>query len=450
MKIIILFLLLLAVLPLSVRSNEQKKELEKRKSDTAKINFLVKAADRVKETNADSAILIWKNINKLCESALKKTKLPALIYFYKKKSGENYTNLAFFYDMRGEMKKALEYNFKALKITESINDLKTTATIYNNLGYIYNTQGKPEKAVSYFKKSIKLYIQLDDKKELANTYLNLGGVMGISKQYYESLSWLRKANGIYMSVHDTSGLTITMNNIGFIYMNVNEYDSALFFFNKCLSFFEKNGDFTGLANAYINIADLQLRKNQTVAAMKNSKKALDAAIQSKGAEVIAEANDFYSQVAAINGNYKDAYEYYRKAKKMRDSISNETSKKMAFEKDIQFKYEKKTAADSLKQLNERKLVAAQRKQERLELYGLYIGIGMLVVFGIFITNRFRVTHKQKHIIQEQHQQMERQKQAVEEQNREILDSIKYASRIQKALLPRDSSIQKDLDKLNKI
>jgi serine phosphatase RsbU (regulator of sigma subunit) len=71
---------------------------------------------------------------------------------------------------------------------------------------------------------------------------------------------------------------------------------------------------------------------------------------------------------------------------------------------------------------------AQIKQERTQRIALYIGLIMVLGFGIFVYNRLQITRKQKVVIEEQ-------KGMVEEKNQEILDSINYAKRIQTAILP---------------
>ncbi|HYG53442.1 MAG TPA: hypothetical protein VD905_21285 [Flavobacteriales bacterium] len=57
-------------------------------------------------------------------------------------------------------------------------------------------------------------------------------------------------------------------------------------------------------------------------------------------------------------------------------------------------------------------------------------------------NRFRVTRKQKHVIEEQ-------KGLVELKQKEVMDSIHYAKRIQQALLPTEKSVTKKLKDLKK-
>ena len=61
---------------------------------------------------------------------------------------------------------------------------------------------------------------------------------------------------------------------------------------------------------------------------------------------------------------------------------------------------------------------------------------------IFVINRFRVTNKQKKIIEEQKGIVEKQKEIVEEKQKEVLDSIHYAKRIQLSLLPQEKYIDK--------
>jgi hypothetical protein len=58
---------------------------------------------------------------------------------------------------------------------------------------------------------------------------------------------------------------------------------------------------------------------------------------------------------------------------------------------------------------------------------------VVVVFTIFLFNRFRVIRKQKKII--------------EEKQKEILDSIRYARRIQDAMLTSQSYIERNIKRL---
>ena len=65
-----------------------------------------------------------------------------------------------------------------------------------------------------------------------------------------------------------------------------------------------------------------------------------------------------------------------------------------------------------------------------------------------MVNRFRITNKQKKLIEAQKKIVETQKLIVEEKQQEILDSIYYARRIQRALVTSEFAINKHLKRLN--
>jgi hypothetical protein len=107
---------------------------------------------------------------------------------------------------------------------------------------------------------------------------------------------------------------------------------------------------------------------------------------------------------------------------------------------MKFNFEKKTIADSIKVAADKKINMAQLKQEKTQRYSLYGGLLLVVLFALFMVQRFRLTNKQKKII-------EVQKHVIEEKQKEMLDSIHYAKRIQRALLTSEKYIQRKMKEL---
>jgi len=62
--------------------------------------------------------------------------------------------------------------------------------------------------------------------------------------------------------------------------------------------------------------------------------------------------------------------------------------------------------------------------------------------------RDKLISKLDQLVNEKTAEIQQQKEEIEIKQNEIIDSIRYASRIQQALMPRDASIQKELNKLN--
>ena len=141
---------------------------------------------------------------------------------------------------------------------------------------------------------------------------------------------------------------------------------------------------------------------------------------------------------------------------MRESITNEATKKASIKNQLKYEYEKRAAADSVKNAEEQKVKDAQLvaqnaslKSEKTQRYALYGGLVLVVGFLIFVFNRFRVTNKQKKIIEEQKHLVDEAFEKLAEKNKEVLDSIHYAKRIQVALLPNEKYINRNLHKLNR-
>ena len=92
------------------------------------------------------------------------------------------------------------------------------------------------------------------------------------------------------------------------------------------------------------------------------------------------------------------------------------------------------------------------QKQKVVRNGFIGGLMLVLVFAGFIYNRFKVTQKQKIIIEQkeketQHQNeiITEQKLLVEEKNREIVDSIEYALRIQTAILPPRKIVKQYLE-----
>jgi len=82
----------------------------------------------------------------------------------------------------------------------------------------------------------------------------------------------------------------------------------------------------------------------------------------------------------------------------------------------------------------------QLDKEKTQRYAMYGGIFLLIIFGTFMFNRFKVTQKQKAVIELKEIETQHQKHLVEEKQKEIIESITYAKRLQEAILPPEEFI----------
>jgi serine phosphatase RsbU (regulator of sigma subunit) len=153
--------------------------------------------------------------------------------------------------------------------------------------------------------------------------------------------------------------------------------------------------------------------------------------------------DAYSMIyiAAKNlKNHQKALLYHEKYIEFKDSLINNANQKLLLQKE----FDAEMQADSIQnaelikvknaELNTEKSENNSRKQQGYFLAG---GLGLTLLFGLFVLNRYRLTKQQNQLIEEQ-------KKVVEAAHEEIKDSITYAKRIQNALLPPLSLVKKYL------
>ena len=75
----------------------------------------------------------------------------------KKNTGAALITIANSYSGSGFYTKAIEYNFKALRCFENINDTQTSEQSYNNIGVAYYYLLQYDKAIENYKKALQIY-----------------------------------------------------------------------------------------------------------------------------------------------------------------------------------------------------------------------------------------------------------------------------------------------------
>jgi len=199
-----------------------------------------------------------------------------------------------------------------------------------------------------------------------------------------------------------------------------------------------------LAKLYLNsgkllLAEKLLLKSQSLLLNINSNKLK--------IDNIADLSDLYYKM----GNYKKAMDYHLAFIVLKDSMLNDESYRKIMGQQAEFEYEKKAAADSVKVSEEKKMTNLQFKQEKTQRFALYGGLILVLIFAGFMFNRFKITQKQKNIIELKEEETKKQniiitqqKHLVEEKHKEITDSINYAERIQRSFLATKELLDENL------
>ena len=416
--------------------------------------------------------------------------------FYLKHLAAAYNNIGYLASNRGEISKAMYYHTKSLKISEEINDKEGIARTLNHFGYISYNRGDVSKSLDYYYQGLKIQETIKDKTGIANSLNNIANVHERFGDIPKGLEFYYKALKIQEGMNDKSGIAISLNNIaaayckqknytkalefndrsfkvkeeindkdgmayslnifGAIYYELSDFSKALDYYRKCLVIREEIKDKQGISNTASNISVTMLKLGKLNEAAEFANKSFVTAKELAYPESIKNAARTLKSVYEKQNKYKEAFEMYKLEIKMRDSVNNEETKKSALKKQFQYTYEKQAAQDSIKHSEEQKVKnaqlltqEAQLKVEKTQRFVLYGGLALVIALSGFVFKRFRLTQKQKAIIAQQKVHVDLAYDKLHVKNKEVMDSINYARRIQNSLLPTEKYISKAVNRTAK-
>jgi serine phosphatase RsbU (regulator of sigma subunit)/Tfp pilus assembly protein PilF len=403
-----------------------KRELKVVKNDSVKLILLYEIGDQeriLRISYWDSLHVFAKKIND------------------KEYESEILNNKAFIYQTQGNVKKAIEYFLKSLKLREKNKNLSGVANSYNNIGYVYSSVGKKEKALYYYLKSFKIRKELNDDVGTASSANNIGSFYMDENDFKKALYYYNLSYELRKNSEDLHGLAYTLNNLGTIYMKLNDFDKALKYHLKSFELRNKIGDTKGIAYSLNNIGRIYQKNGNIDLALQKCQEAYSIANKLPYPELKLDVVDnLYLIYKAKNQNTK-ALEMLEIVLVLKDSLFNDGIKNAVLESEMQYEFDKKEALVKAKQDKRNALAKAELNQKKIQLNFMIVGFVFVFILAIVIFRGFRQKQKINKIISQQKNEVEQQKLLLEEKNQEITDSITYAKRIQSAILPQEKTIK---------
>ncbi|MCE3228201.1 MAG: protein serine/threonine phosphatase [Bacteroidetes bacterium] len=391
----------------------------------------------------------------------------------KKNIANVYTLIGNTHNSQGNYSDALTYQLKSLTLRRELKDKNGEAASYNNLGNVYKSLGNLSEALGYYRKAEKLNIETGNKSWLANNYANISTVyyqLALATQlteiktqesyFVEARQAAQKALDTKAGINDANFFASVYHNIALMDVSQGKFarqrgdkklaneklNEALASYKKVLEMREQTHNKDGLSKVLGNIAIVygELGKYD-----EGRKYFLESLKISEEIGSLEQQKSDYRNMAtfdSIQGNYKNAFLNYQMFIRLRDSMDNKENTEKMISAQLNYEFEVKRTADSVKTMereNSEHLKHEQEiKQQKLYTFGGIIGFALMIVVAAVSFKAYRQKQKTNAIITEQ-------KIRLEVKQKEVMDSIEYAKRIQTSLMPNDKYIQKKLDDLKR-
>lgn len=354
----------------------------------------------------------------------------------------NYTEgIAESYNLKGiinrdqsNLKDALDNYLNALKLFEDLKMPVKVAGIQNNIGLIYAEIKEYRTALAYYFKAEKINIAKHEKSLLAINYNNMATCYQKLNQFSSAQTYLQKSLNLRQEVSDTIGMAMAYHNIGINHQLTNDNDSAIYFFNKSLSYLSNMSENIGHAYNYLELGNTLLQKGKLREAEGYLLSSLRISERSELEGVKVEVYKYLSELYEKQNDFKKAFNYQNLYLGSKENVESDESKNEILKKELEYDFAKRQELQRKDAENKQAIADAEiRSQKKLTTGAV---IALLILSGLIVIV-FRSNNQKR----KANSIISKQKELVEQKNKEILDSINYAKYIQNALLPSDSFIK---------
>jgi serine phosphatase RsbU (regulator of sigma subunit) len=322
--------------------------------------------------------------------------------------------------------------------TTQANYQKGIADSSKILGYCYWRFSDYSKSLNYSLSARDIYKSLNDKKGEADAVNNLGAVYMFQKEHHKRLECNLSCLALRKEIEDLFQVSGSMNNIGETYFEMGDYPNAEKWLIECLEYKHSGLDSKAWANH--NLGKIQMEYANLELAKTHFTKCLELTTLDKYDVLTCETYLKLCELSIAADNYYEAEEYGLKALALGKNIGAKECVKTALQL-LSFVMEKvdKTAEalnyhKQFHQIHEE--IFNEVNSRKIKDIGFQHEIDQI--------NKVAEIERLKKIeLAEAYQKVEYSNLLIEQKNKDITDSIRYAKRIQQALLKPEQQVSDD-------
>lgn len=343
------------------------------------------------------------------------------------------SNIASVYKQIGLYNKSLECELRVLNISEKLKNSDLLMRTNINLANLYRTKGDFKKAISYYKNVYTLSNTIGDTiSNYPSLFFGLGDIY-CRTDFNKSLSYYNRLLNIGTFLQDSSYISDANVGIANVYTNKNDYNKAIEYLNKSLSINDderKTGIYFSLGQVYFNQNKIKLAKI-------NFNKSLEISKRIELKDKIMLNYKFIYKLDSISGDYLSSMKNHNIYTAYKDSLFNIENEKKILATEMNFIFDKEKSVIKIKQEEQNKINELKSKKQNDIIIGIIILLVLITLITVLVYKSYLQKNKANKVISHQ-------KELVEEKQKEILDNITYAKRIQNAIIPSDEYMNENL------
>ena len=355
-----------------------------------------------------------------------------------------YNNVGTLYIDKGQYDKALENFIKADKIAHEFSDKKGVAMSLVNMGQVYKFQHLYAKALINYNSSLKLFQEIGAKRNVCGVLTTFGSLYYELEDNEKALDYFKQSLELAEDINDSECIAGGLNNIAVIYEEMKNYSKAMEYHKKSLKLYREESNKMAISASLYNIALVYNSQKDYENAIKYIDTAMSYANEVSALESLKEHYTTLSEIYYAKNDFKTSLHYYTLLSNLKDTLLNKDLNNQIVEMSTKYQTEKKEKENQiLTQKNELQDLSINRQK----IINYSISFGLLLVIGLafFIYRGYKQKQKANLQLAEKNILIEEKNKIVEEKNKDITDSIRYAKRLQTAILKPENTLTNYFD-----
>ncbi len=287
------------------------------------------------------------------------------------------------------IKTALDYNQQALEMAEQVekpsHHIKRNINVsLNSIGNLYQTLEQYDLAILQFKRALKMEEELGNKLGLAINHQNIGDCLDQKGDLEGALEHYRKSLAFNEDINSTYGRIICKNSLAQIYLKQDMPYAALVLLEPLHEQSKTIGDYFITPLIFINTGWAYTELGNYDKAQDFIMEGLEMAQTHNIPSNVLYAYQKLSDFEHKRGNYKAAYDYYKKADEYDEEISSATN--FRYMNDVIVKYEadkKNNQISVLAKENEIVRLRLRKNQTTLLVSALIVGLISSILYILY-------------------------------------------------------------------
>ena len=364
------------------------------------------------------------------------------------------SNLAFSYQGTGDLRKTLSFVLEAEQLCDKITNRAPHLYIItiNQLADVYYSLKRYEKSEELYKKAIVLAEKRQDDSDLSMIYQNYGAFLLGVERFNEALPFLEKGIKHEEKLNDPEDLLTAKVNLAIVYAESGKNERALEIFREVYEYYKRSGSDYDKSTSSNNLGFFYFMNENNKQAIELFKESLAHAEKAKAAKLVMQRYEIMSECYEAMSDLTNALKYRKLFMAMKDSLLNQETVKQLNDLTEKYDTERKERRILELQKNNAEIKMKEEEARQKSVRNTMILVGLIVfvlVVAGFIYYSLLQKKKANSELTVKNREIARQHLLLEEKQKEIIDSIQYAKRIQSSLMAHDKYIDQNLDRLKK-